>query len=91
MAINVTATVRCDMCGREETLTLAESMRSGKVSEDAPRIIGRLPHWELLSRDGYPVCDYHIGDARVLCEACARRYKDQLDENRKAIESLFKG
>ena len=91
MPIDITAKVTCDMCGRAEAVTLAEGMHGGRAFDaDAPAIVRRLPHWELLGRDGYAVTDYHIGDARTLCEGCARRYRDQLEENRRAIEGLFR-
>ena len=91
MPIDVIAKVTCDMCGRTETVTLAEAMHGGRAFDtDAPAIVRKMTGWNLLSRDGYPVSDPHIGDARTLCDGCARRYKQQLEDNRRAIEDLFK-
>lgn len=92
MPIDVIAKVRCDMCGREETVRLADGMRGGRVHDcDAPHIVGALDGWRLLDRDGYAVNEPHVGDAHTLCRGCAARFKEQLDANRRAIEGLFQG
>lgn len=89
MALDVTATITCDMCGRSDTRPLRESMRYGKLATDAPSLVREFPRWALLGREGHPVTDDRVADGKVLCEGCARRYRDTLDRQRREIEDLF--
>ena len=90
MPIDVIAKVKCDMCGREEAVSLAEGMHGGRAFDcDAPHIMGRLDGWELLGDDGYAVNDPKRGGAHTLCHGCAQRFKGQVAANRRAIEDLF--
>lgn len=89
MALVITAKITCDMCGREETRPLRESMRHGKLSSDAPSLVREFPHWELLGRDGMSVTDDRVADGRVLCEGCARRYRETLERQRREVDEMF--
>lgn len=78
MALVITAKITCDMCGREETRPLRESMRHGKLSSDAPSLVREFPHWELLGRDACPLptTAWRMGAscARAARGATARRW-----------------
>lgn len=89
MALDITAKITCDMCGRTEERPLRESMRHGRFSSDAPSLVREFPHWQLLGRDGLPVTDDRVADGRVLCEGCARRYRETLERQRREVDELF--
>ena len=48
-----------------------------------------FPHWELLGRDGMPVTDDRVADGHVLCEGCARRYRETLERQRREVDEMF--
>ena len=55
MAIDVTASITCDMCGLSTEVALKESWRSGRDEITPQSVLASAPHWELLSREGCPV------------------------------------
>ncbi len=89
MAIDVKATVKCDMCGREEDMTLKESWRCHSLDESVISIVSSLQGWEFLDRSGYPIRDTCIGDGKILCSQCAHVYKDTIKRQREEMDSLF--
>lgn len=86
--IDVTATARCDMCGREHEVNLKSGWAAGKLDTDALHIVQDVPHWELLDSGGYSVKGYRES-GKVLCESCARTYKETLKRQREEINALF--
>ena len=88
MPVDIVATVTCDMCGRGERVAIGVLPGSGNVDTSIYHILQQIPHWELLDRDGYPITDLHK-QSKVLCESCAKRYKDTIAEKQKSIDALF--
>ena len=89
MAIDVRATITCDMCNREEDLVLKESWRWNELHASVPSIIRQLPRWEFLDNAGYSIQDAHVGDGRILCESCARVFKDTIKRQKDEMDALF--
>ena len=89
MALTLTVTARCDMCGREESRDVREAWRSGRYETDAPSCVSQFPHWSMLDREGIPVRDFRNADGRVLCEGCANVYRDTIRRQQAEMDALF--
>lgn len=91
MAITLTITIRCDMCGREESRSVREAWRSGRYEVDAPAAVAEFPHWQLLDPSGTPVRDFRDASGHTLCEGCANVYRDTIRRQRAEMDELFNG
>lgn len=89
MAIEVTAKLTCDMCGREETVALREAWRSGRLEAEPASVAKQAPHWELLGKEGYPIKDFRDAGGKLLCEGCANVYRDTIKRQGDELAALF--